>query len=298
MVSHRPRIIGILVFLLAVPLWSATIRILATGDMHGWLEPQRIDGQVYGGPGQMLAYWKTAEQYVPKKFLVISCGDIATGPMLSVTFKGQPAVEMMNLMGYDLSVVGNHEFDYGIEGLANMARWANFPFLAGNLRKADETLNTLVASTLLYEEQGVKVGVIGLTVKELARYAQIGALKTDDYAHAVRALAPRLRGRGAKVIIVAAHAEMAALEQLAQEIADLNIPLILGGHSHEFGQKMVGNTWVMHNGEWWKGYGRVDLEVNPEQGTAQVRTIKQVWLRQEAAGAKTDPRAAALIAAW
>ncbi|OPZ86532.1 MAG: Endonuclease YhcR precursor [bacterium ADurb.Bin429] len=294
----RLRVICALASLLTLPLWSATVQILATGDMHGWLEPQITDGQVYGGPGQMLAYWKTAEKYVPQKFLVVSCGDIATGPTLSTVFKGQPAVEMMNLMGYDLSVVGNHEFDFGEEGLKKLTQWARFPFLAGNLRNADGTMSSMVGNSLLYEEQGVKVGVIALTVKDLARYANIGSLKVQAYADAVRALAAGLRGRGAKTIIIAAHAEMAALEKLANDVADLNIPLILGGHSHEFGQKKVGDTWVINSGEWWKGYSRIDLEVDSEEGTALVRAAKQVWLQQDAKGVKIDRQAAELIETW
>lgn len=287
-----------LMLCLCAQLWAATVQIIATGDMHGWLQPLVLDGQSYGGPGPMLATWKSVEHYTPKAFLVVSSGDVATGPALSTIFKGESTVDMMNLMGYDVSAVGNHEFDYGFDGLKNYTRWAHFPFLAGNLYNADGTPNDYVAGACLYTEQGVKVGIIGLTVKELSSLANIGTMKTIGYAEAVRKLAPVLRAQGAQVLIVVAHAELPNLEKLAGEVADLKIPLMIGGHSHEYGQKKVGETWVMNNGEWWKGYGRIDLEVNEQTGAASVRAIKQVWLQQAVKDVKNDPAAVKLIKDW
>jgi 5'-nucleotidase/UDP-sugar diphosphatase len=290
--------IGLLTLCLCMQLWAATVQILATGDMHGWLEPAVVDGQRQGGPAAMLAYWKSTERYTPKKFLVVSCGDVATGPALSTVFKGESTIAMMNLLGYDVSALGNHEFDFGEAGLKNMTQWARFPILAGNLLNADGTPNALVAGTCLYTEQGVKVGIIGLTIKELSSYANIGTLKTTSYAEAIRKLAPALRTQGAQVLIVISHAELATLEKLANEVADLRIPLMLGGHTHECAQRKVGNTWVMNNGEWWKGYGRIDLEVNERTGTAAVRAITQVWLQNDVKAVKNDPAALKLIRDW
>ncbi|MHB9025271.1 MAG: bifunctional metallophosphatase/5'-nucleotidase [Armatimonadota bacterium] len=295
------RSIGVAVALATLALgrlWAAPVQVLATGDMHGWIEPLTLEGQVMGGPGMMLAAWRAVEKYTPRKFLVVSCGDVATGPALSVMFKGQPAVDVMNLMGYDVCALGNHELDYGLDGLRNIKQWAKFPLLAGNLLNADGTEAGLTSGTFLYEEQGVKIGIIGLTTKDINSMANTGGLKVRPYGATVRALAPGLTAQGAQMLILVTHAPLGELTALAKEVAELNIPLILGGHSHEFGQMKIGNTWVVNNGEWWRGYTRIDLDYDPATGRTVVLTAKQVWLQQAAQRAKADPQISALVAGW
>lgn len=277
--------------------WGVPVQILATGDMHGWIESQKVGTQTQGGAAEMLAYWKLVEGYAPEKFLVVSCGDVATGPAISTVYKGEPVIRVMNLMGYDVSALGNHEFDFGIDGLKNLAGWAKFPFLAGNLYNPDGTPADTVARTMLYEEQGVKVGVIGLVVRDVAAIANTNGMKTKPYAESVRVLTPELRKQGAQVIIVVAHAPMAELTALADEVADLHIPLMLGGHSHEFGQMQVGNTWIVSNGEWWKGYSRINLDVDTATGDSVVTNANQVWLQQKLIPA-VDPAVQAEVARW
>ncbi len=280
---------------LALAASAVPIQVLATGDMHGWLEPQPAGERWLGGAAEMLACWKRVEGYKPERFLVLSCGDTATGPVLSTVFRNDPVIEVMNLMGYDASVVGNHEFDYGLEALARWRKAATFPFLAANLTQADGTPTDL-APFVINDEQGVKVAVIGLTVAELNAIANTGGLQAQAYLATLRKTVPEARKQGAQVIIVNAHTPLAELVALAKQTADLNIALFLGGHSHEFGQIKVGNAWVVNSGEWWKGYSRITLDYHAKTGTATVLRAAQVWLLQDTAPA--DPRIKAKIAAW
>lgn len=288
---------AIVSLLLAVSLAASAVpvRLLATGDMHGWIEPQAVGEQKLGGAAEMLAYWKRVEGYVPERFLVVSCGDTATGPVLSTIFQNDPVISVMNLMGYDACVVGNHEFDYGLAALARWRTAAHFPFLAANLYNPDNEQSDF-PTVLMYTEQGVKVALIGLTLAELNSTAQTGGLKARAYLSTLRKLVPEVRAQGAQMVIVAAHAPMEDMIALAKKTADLNIPLYLGAHSHEFGQMKVGNAWVINNGEWWKGYTCVHLDFNPKTGASTVLASRQVWLLQDAAPA--DPAVQAEIAKW
>lgn len=273
-----------LAFALVVSGMATPVHILSTGDMHGWLQGQEVDRQWLGGAAEMLAYWRQVEHYQPKQFLVLSCGDIATGPALSTVSKGDPVIAVMNDMGYDASVMGNHEFDFGREHFDAWKKAAKFPFLAANLVKADGTLSDMALPYVLYDEQGVKVGIIGLITADVANIAGTGGLVAVPYADTLRKYVPEVRARGAQVVIVLAHVPMSDLEQLAKQVTELNIPLMLGGHSHELGQVMVKDThtWVVNNGEWWKAYTRIDLDFNPNTGKTIVQSTKQVWLQQDA----------------
>lgn len=288
-------LLSLLLFIAALVGRAVPISVLATGDMHGWLEPQAVDGQALGGAAEMLAYWKRVEGYQPEKFLLLSCGDTATGPMLATLLENDPVIAVMNLMGYDASALGNHEFDCGLEGLERWRANAKFPFLSANLAGADGTPADL-PPYIINDEQKVKMGVIGLTTTELAAAANTGGLIATPYAAALRKWVPEMRARGAQVIIVAAHVPMAELATLAEEVADLNIPLMLGGHSHELGQMKIGNTWVICTGEWWKSYSRINLDYNPATDKTVVLSANQVWLQQ--GKARADKAVKAEIDRW
>ncbi len=299
MKSIRLIVFFLVSFFLFGILHAQPLKIIVTGDMHGWLEPRAADGKIAGGAAEMLAYWKIAEGYSPGKFLVISCGDIATGPAVSSVFKGEPAVAAMNMMGYDVSGVGNHEFDFGgVGSLIRMKGWAKFPFIAANIALADGSPVDNIQPAMMYEEQGIKVGVIGLTLQNLAGMTQASDITGLPYAECVRKYAAELRANGAKTVIVVSHVPQAELCVLAKEVADLNIPLMLGGHTHEVAQQKIGNTLVVSCGKWWECYGRIDLEVDPENGSATAVESKQVWLLQKTDKALSDPDVKAETGRW
>jgi len=269
--------------------------VLATGDMHGWLEPQQVDDQTLGGAAELLAYWKHAEGYTPKRFLLLSCGDTATGPVLDTMFQNDPMIAVMNLMGYDASALGNHEFDCGAAAMERWRKTAKFPFLSANLAKAEGTPYDL-PPYIINDEQGVKVGIIGLTTTALASIANTGGLTATPYAAALRKWVPEVRAKGAQTVIVVAHVPQTELVALAGQVVDLKIPLMIGGHSHELDQMKVGDTWVINTGEWWKSYSRINLDYNPRTGKIVVLAANQVWLQQDKAPA--DRAVKAEIGRW
>jgi 5'-nucleotidase/UDP-sugar diphosphatase len=277
---------------------AVPVRILATGDMNGWLKGRPMDGFQIGGAAAMLAAWKQREEYAPGKYLVLSSGDNITGPALSNLLEGEPDIEVMNALGFQASALGNHEFDYGRGQLLRLAHQATFPFLAANLTNPDGTPAEMVKPYALIETQGVKVGVIGLVNRTLPSLVNIGILKVGPHVEALRRYVPEVRAKGAQVVIVISHIPMAELAALANAVPDLRIPLMLGGYSHELNQQCVadGSTWVMNNGDRWAAYGRIDLEVDLQDGSARVEGIKQVRLQQRPPTA--DSAVQAIIDRW
>ena len=286
----------LVIVLAACRLDAIPLRVLATGDMHGWLQPTQVGDQWLGGAAEMFATWKQVEGYDPRQFLVISCGDLATGPAISTVFQGEPVIDVMNRMGYDATILGNHDFDFGLERLRAWQRMATFPFLAANLVGKSGKPTDLVAPYLLYEEQGVKVAVIGLILRDIFTYGDSDDLHAQPYAETLRTLVPTVRQQGAQVVIVATHLPFDELVSLANAVTDLRIPLMLGAHDHEFTQRKVRDTWVVNSGLWWRGYSRIDLDYHAENGTTTVLAAKQVWLLQDTPVADTELQAA--VDAW
>ena len=108
------------------------IVILYTNDEHGWMEPNDQNG---GAPG-MMGLWKYRENFkIDGPFLILSGGDMWTGPAISTWFEGKSMVEVMNAMEYDASAIGNHEFDFKVEGLYERIDQADFPYLSANIRE-------------------------------------------------------------------------------------------------------------------------------------------------------------------
>ncbi len=271
----------LLIALSASTAWAIPVRVLTTGDTHGWISAQQSEDRILGGTAEMLSYWRAQERYVPSKFLVISAGDNATGPAITTAFRGDPAIAVMNLMGYDVSAVGNHEFDFMVDKLMDWTKAAKFPFIASNITTKDGKPAPFALPYVFNTEQGVKIAIVGLTTTELQKSTNNAkAYIVSNYADALRPAVKAAREQGAQMVIVAAHVPQEELVKLADEVKDLKIPLMIGGHSHELAQRMQGDTWVINSGLWWDSYTRIDLDYNPKTGKTIVLSSKQVWLSQ------------------
>ncbi len=262
--------------------WAMPIRVLTTGDNHGWIMPQTSDNQVIGGTAQMLSFWRKHEGYRPNKFLVISTGDNATGPDISTAFRGDPAIAVMNLMGYDVSAIGNHEFDFTVDKLLEWGKAAKFPFVVSNLTNKDGSQVSFALPYVMNTEQGVRIAIIGLTTMDLPKSTNNAKPYTLlTYADALKKTVKSARDAGAQVVVVAAHVPQDELVKLADDVKSLNIPLMIGGHSHEIAGRKVGDTWVVNSGLWWNYYTRVDMDYDMKTGKTVVLSSKQVFLSQQ-----------------
>lgn len=94
--------------------------------------------------------------------LLFSAGDNRSGNPINdrADEPARPMVELMNAVGFDLTCFGNHEWDSGVEALRNVMNVANFPFVCANVT-FDDTLNMPVKPYVIFERNGLKIGVIG-----------------------------------------------------------------------------------------------------------------------------------------
>ena len=114
---------------------SEDIVVLYTGDVHCAVD----ENTGYAG---LAAYKKQMEEKTPYVTLV-DCGDAIQGDAIDLVSKGEYPVQIMNRTGYDLAVLGNHEFDYGMERLSALIGTATAQYLGCNIRYSGNGENAL-----------------------------------------------------------------------------------------------------------------------------------------------------------
>jgi len=151
------------------PRQTETVRqltVLYTNDEHGWMEPY----QETAGAAGVARLWRERENVTAEgPFLVLSGGDMWTGPALSTALAGESMADVMNAMGYQAAALGNHDFDFGLQALRARRAQSAFPFLSANLRdRQTGEIPDFAVPFLIREVNGIRVGVIGLTTTETA----------------------------------------------------------------------------------------------------------------------------------
>jgi len=256
-----------------------TLTVLYTNDEHGWIAPT----EDHGGAAGMIRRWQLDEGYSEDgPYLVLSGGDTWTGPALSTWFDGEPSVEVMNAMGYHAAALGNHEFDFGVDGLLERMAQAEFAFLAANLisestGKADLALPYIVQEIGGTPGSGVlRVGIIGLASRATPRTTMpthVAGLRFDGYAAALAAAAPAVRADGAEVIVVTSHLCSPELRALVPVAKELGIAMLGGGHCHERISRVEDGVALVIAGWQMSAYGRVDIAVDAETGSVSEITV-------------------------
>ena len=106
-----------------------TLRILSINDIYSFQAVQGI-----GGYAEMSSLVK---KYRTDHSLLVVNGDFLGGSPLAVHFRGKCVIDVMNGMGVDMCVAGNHEFDYGNEELKKRMNESNFPWLGSNIKNKE-----------------------------------------------------------------------------------------------------------------------------------------------------------------
>lgn len=164
--------------------------------------------------------------------LFLHAGDAVQGTIYFLKYHGKIEMELLNSLGCDAMVLGNHEFDRGPQGTGRIVGWASFPVLAANLDASREpALKGKLRPYIIKQVAGQKVGIIGLITPDTAFIANVGPrLKFLPVAPTARKYIAELQARGVNKIILLTHQGYERDLKLAREVA--GIDLIVGGHSH------------------------------------------------------------------
>ena len=155
-----------LVLSLAVPAAATQtqptedIAILYTNDVHTY-----IDGPL---SYDVIAAVKTELQKQYKHVLLVDAGDHVQGTAYGSMDKGETIINLMNAAGYDLATLGNHEFDYGMEGCQQIQQWAEFPYVSCNFYEETDGVRgeNVLPSYQIFELGQEKLAIVGITTPE------------------------------------------------------------------------------------------------------------------------------------
>lgn len=266
-----------------------TLSIVGTNDLHGHIEALPW----LGGYLANLRHARADDGAV----VVLDGGDMFQGTIASNLEEGAPVVAAYRALGYDAVAIGNHEFDYGPVGPAATAKTARddprgalrarieeagFAFLSANITTVDGGPAPLGLPSTLLERAGVRIGVIGATTESTPHTtlaANVADLRFTPLADAIAREATALRGRGAAVVVVAAHAggkctafeDAAALASCERDeeimhVADALAPglvdVIVAGHTHQAMAHRVNGIAIIESYANGSAFGRVDLVVD------------------------------------
>lgn len=254
---------------------KTSIVVLYTNDEHGWME--KTDS--YSGASGMFDLWEKREGYnSADSFLVLSGGDMWTGPAISTWFKGESMVEVMNEMEYDAAALGNHEFDYSVTNITERLQEMNFPLLAANIKeKTSGNIPAFVSPYLIKEVDGVKIGLIGLASQSTptsAFPAYVENYNFTSYAEAIETYAPQAKAEGAEILFIIGHINRNEMQSLVSVAKSQGVSLIAGGHSHEQLTTLIDGVILIESGSKLNNYVKVVLEYDNIDHGIEIKSYK------------------------
>ena len=249
-----------------------SLTILHTNDLHAHLLP---DSQHQGGFAQIAAILRH-ETAGCTSCLILNGGDLVQGTPVSTIFEGTPIYEVANLLRFDASVLGNHEFDYGWQKILEFRDKARFPLIAANV--VNEQGEFLAGEPYIIRQvNGIRVAIIGALTTDLPDLTTpdlIGPWRVLPVVETVRRYAGELRQRS-DLIIVLGHLNEQEEDALLRDVPE--VAAVISGHTHaglESPKQQDGRVLVRV-----KAYGveigRLDLEVDVPQKSV----VRSSWRR-------------------
>lgn len=226
------------------------VYILYTNDVHC-----AIDANL-GYAGLSLVKQTLLSQ--GKTVLLADAGDAVQGEVVGTLSKGEYIIDIMNGLGYDVAVPGNHEFDYGMDRLFELTGMAQFPYVSSNFCNAD---GSMVFAPYVILDAGVKIAFVGVTTPDTLVSSDPTHFMNEkgEYIYnfcqdesgeklysAVQTAVDAARAEGADYVIALAHLgiEMECSPWTSSELIvnTDGIDAVLDGHSHSvLEQELVKN---------------------------------------------------------
>lgn len=220
--------------------------LLHTNDVHSRIDPFPMDGSRNQGMGGVAARSALINKIrrEEKNVLLLDAGDIFQGTPYFNFYGGELEIKMMSMMAYDAAIMGNHDFDNGVEGFHKQLPHANFPILNANYDFSDTILNGKTQSYKIFKKDGLKIGVFGLGIelKGLVNKQQYGnTVYLDPLAKALEMERLLKLEHKCDLIICLSHLGYRYADKKISDIVlaeNTNfIDLIIGGHTHTFLEK-------------------------------------------------------------
>jgi len=205
---------------------KATIRFILTGD-HYELPPK--DGR--GGYAKLASVAKTFKKKTKRNIhsFLMHSGDAYSPSLLSSMDKGKSTVDMLNAVGVDYMVLGNHEWDFGPEITRERVWQSNFTVLASNVIDNEGLPVDGTVRTAMEVVGPFRVGIMGLVTPNVK---DVSSPETDQFLPVMdtaKELAKELKGQGADLIVAIGHLDFVEDMEIVQSGL---VDVLLSGQDH------------------------------------------------------------------
>ncbi|EGR4069621.1 5'-nucleotidase C-terminal domain-containing protein [Vibrio cholerae] len=254
------------------------VTILGTSDLHGHFMPWDYSADklnLSGSLSQIATKVKTIRQEQPNVILV-DAGDTIQGNFVE-TFKDEAIDPMMlgfNEMKYDVWVLGNHEFDFGLKVLNRSLTQFKGRSLAGNIQRPDG--NPFLPGYTIIERGGIKIGVIGMDTPMTQVFAEgTNRLEGMTFTNPTLEVQKIIKQIDPQVdaIVLVAHMGIENENDITNtgvtDIANGNPELdaIVAGHMHTLIDKAVVNGVIITEPDkYGRALSRIDLQFEEQNG--------------------------------
>lgn len=194
-----------------------------------------------------------------KNVMRIHAGDAVQGTIYFSSFHGEVEYEMFNRMNYDIVIVGNHEFDNGIESLAKYHKKVKAIRISSNYDFSGTALDGMFHPYHIREFNGKKIGFIGINLNPhgIMSDANSTAFKYHDITETANSMARMLKQeKGVDFLIMVSHigydmSEMGLTGDIDVVKSSTDIDLVIGGHTHTTinPEKANSPAWLIANKE-------------------------------------------------
>jgi len=257
------------------------ISILHTTDLHGHILPTSdYDGNAdRGGMARCVTQIRRWRRENPNSIL-IDVGDVYQGTEVNLHSKGELMIDLFNHLGYDAWVVGNHEFDWGVEPFHQALQRSRMPVLAVNTMLEGKTAGEFpdakhpyakIQPFILKEIAGIKLAIIGITTPGMSFWLPREFTRGIDFqqpVEPVRRAIVRAKSEGAHAVVLTGHMGLKprtggddfanSVMALTSEFPD--VAAFIAGHTHQTIPSRLSNGVLFTQADHFGIHvGRVDL---------------------------------------
>ncbi len=259
-------------------LFAKDLVILHANDTHSQIDPM---ANGLGGVLQRKAIIDSVRK-AEKNVILVHAGDAVQGSLYFRFFRGDVEYPLMNMEGYDINILGNHEFDNGIDELASHYKTLKSKRLSANYDFSGTPLEGLFEPYTIKKIDGKKIGFLGLNVdpESLIAAENIPGVKFNDIIESANRTAEFLKKeKKCDLVVAVTHIGYNSKSGKTSDVdlakASRDIDIIIGGHSHtvvdpahpEVNPNLVNNldgkpVMIAQTGKYgpYLGYIKIDLD--------------------------------------